>query len=44
VQRLPAPTLLDERVNMALTLMFFPIGLIGTLAKRNKLPSILNWD
>lgn len=29
---------------MALGLMFFPLGLVGTLAKRGKLPRILNWD
>lgn len=29
---------------MALTLMFFPLGLVGTLAKHRRLPRILNWD
>lgn len=29
---------------MALTLMFFPLGLVGTLAKHRKLPRFLNWD
>ena len=29
---------------MALGLMFFPLGLIGTLAKKGRLPRILNWD
>jgi branched-chain amino acid transport system permease protein len=29
---------------MALTLMFFPLGLVGTLARYRKLPRILNWD
>lgn len=29
---------------MALTLMFFPLGLIGTLARYRKLPRALNWD
>lgn len=29
---------------MALTLMFFPLGLVGTLAKHRKLPRWLNWD
>ncbi|MDA8542546.1 branched-chain amino acid ABC transporter permease [Rhodobacteraceae bacterium] len=29
---------------MALTLMFFPLGLVGTLAKHRKLPRVLNWD
>lgn len=29
---------------MALALMFFPLGIIGTLAKNHRLPRILNWD
>lgn len=29
---------------MALTLMFFPLGLIGTLSRNRMLPRILNWD
>lgn len=29
---------------MALTLLFFPLGIVGTLAKAGKLPRILNWD
>lgn len=29
---------------MALGLMFFPLGVIGTLATKRKLPRILNWD
>ncbi len=29
---------------MALVLMFFPLGIIGTLARKGKLPRILNWD
>ncbi|MBB3319493.1 MULTISPECIES: branched-chain amino acid ABC transporter permease [unclassified Rhizobium] len=29
---------------MALGLVFFPLGLVGTLAKKGKLPRILNWD
>lgn len=29
---------------MMLTLMFFPLGIVGTLAKHRKLPRILNWD
>ena len=29
---------------MALTLMFFPLGLVGTLAFHRKLPRILTWD
>ena len=29
---------------MALSLMFFPLGIVGTLAKTNRLPKFLNWD
>ena len=29
---------------MVLTLMFFPNGIVGTLAQRKKLPRFLNWD
>lgn len=29
---------------MALGLMFFPLGLIGTLSKSGRLPRVLNWD
>lgn len=29
---------------MMLTLIFFPLGIVGTLAKHNKLPQFLNWD
>lgn len=29
---------------MALTLMFFPLGIVGTLAKIGRLPKFLNWD
>ena len=29
---------------MMLTLIFFPLGVVGTLAKYNRLPRILNWD
>ena len=29
---------------MMLTLIFFPLGVVGTLAKHNRLPRILNWD
>ncbi|MDK1387731.1 branched-chain amino acid ABC transporter permease [Sinorhizobium sp. 8-89] len=29
---------------MAVGLIFFPLGLIGTLAKKGKLPRVLNWD
>lgn len=29
---------------MAVGLIFFPLGLVGTLAKKGKLPRVLNWD
>ena len=29
---------------MMLSLMFFPLGIVGTLARHNRLPRILNWD
>ena len=29
---------------MMLTLIFFPLGIVGTLAKHGRLPRILNWD
>jgi branched-chain amino acid transport system permease protein len=29
---------------MVLTLMYFPNGIVGTLARKNKLPRWLNWD
>ena len=29
---------------MALALMFFPLGIVGSLAKAGRLPRILNWD
>ncbi|OCP36113.1 branched-chain amino acid ABC transporter permease [Ensifer sp. LC163] len=29
---------------MAIGLMFFPLGVIGTLARKDKLPRFLNWD
>lgn len=29
---------------MLLALMFFPLGIVGTLAKKGKLPRILDWD
>lgn len=29
---------------MALALMFFPLGIVGTLAQHRKLPRFLNWD
>ncbi|WP_424971789.1 branched-chain amino acid ABC transporter permease [Dinoroseobacter sp. S76] len=29
---------------MAAVLLFFPLGIVGTLAKAGKLPRVLNWD
>ncbi len=29
---------------MMISLMFFPLGIVGTLAKHRKLPRVLNWD
>lgn len=29
---------------MMISLMFFPLGIVGSLAQHNKLPRILNWD
>lgn len=29
---------------MMLSLMFFPLGIVGTLAKYKRLPRVLNWD
>lgn len=29
---------------MVLALMFFPLGIVGTLARHGRLPRILNWD
>lgn len=29
---------------MVVVLLFFPLGIVGTLAKHRKLPRILNWD
>lgn len=29
---------------MAICLIFFPLGIVGTLAKNHRLPRILNWD
>jgi branched-chain amino acid transport system permease protein len=29
---------------MLLALMFFPLGIVGTLARRGRLPRVLNWD
>ncbi|MDZ4136805.1 MAG: branched-chain amino acid ABC transporter permease [Paracoccaceae bacterium] len=36
--------ILGTGVIMAVTLMFFPLGIVGTLAFKGKLPRILNWD
>ena len=39
---------LDLRLNVTfrpeLTLMYFPNGIVGTLARKRKLPRFLNWD
>jgi branched-chain amino acid transport system permease protein len=29
---------------MILALLFFPNGIVGTLAQKNKLPRFLDWD
>jgi branched-chain amino acid transport system permease protein len=29
---------------MMISLMFFPLGIVGTLAQMGKLPRVLNWD
>ncbi|SLN65401.1 leucine/isoleucine/valine transporter permease subunit [Roseisalinus antarcticus] len=39
-----AVNIMATGVIMAVALMFFPNGIIGTLAKHRKLPRILNWD
>ncbi|MBB4956069.1 branched-chain amino acid transport system permease protein [Agrobacterium vitis] len=36
--------ILGTGVVMAAGLMFFPLGVVGTLAKKGKLPKVLNWD
>ncbi|WP_300041642.1 branched-chain amino acid ABC transporter permease [uncultured Paracoccus sp.] len=36
--------ILGTGVVMVLALMFFPLGIIGTLARKGKLPRLLNWD
>lgn len=36
--------ILGTGVIMAVCLMFFPHGIVGTLARKGKLPRILNWD
>ncbi len=39
-----AINILGTGVVMLITLMFFPLGIIGTLAKKNRLPRFLDWD
>ena len=29
---------------MVLVLLYFPLGIVGTLARHRRLPRILNWD
>jgi branched-chain amino acid transport system permease protein len=36
--------ILATGVVMVLVLMFFPLGIVGTLARKDKLPRVLNWD
>ena len=36
--------LLVTGVIMVLTLLYFPAGIVGTLAKKKKLPRFLDWD
>ena len=36
--------ILGTGVIMAISLMFFPLGIVGTLAKKGRLPRVLNWD
>lgn len=36
--------ILATGVLMVVVLMFFPLGIVGTLAKLHRLPRILNWD
>ncbi|MCF3643211.1 branched-chain amino acid ABC transporter permease [Rhizobium sp. TRM95111] len=36
--------LLGTGLVMAIVLMFFPLGVVGTLARKGKLPRVLNWD
>lgn len=36
--------ILGTGVVMLLTLMFFPLGVVGTLAKKGRLPRFLDWD
>jgi branched-chain amino acid transport system permease protein len=39
-----AINILGTGVVMLLTLMFFPLGIVGTLAKKGRLPRFLDWD
>jgi branched-chain amino acid transport system permease protein len=39
-----AINILGTGVVMLLTLMFFPLGIVGTLAKKRRLPRFLDWD
>ena len=39
-----AINILGTGVVMLLALMFVPLGIVGTLAKKRKLPQFLNWD
>lgn len=39
-----AINILGTGIVMLLTLMFFPLGIVGTLAKKRKLPRFLAWD
>lgn len=36
--------ILATGVLMVVVLMFFPLGIVGTLARHHRLPRILNWD
>lgn len=39
-----AINILGTGIVMLLTLMLFPLGIVGTLAKKGKLPRFLDWD
>jgi branched-chain amino acid transport system permease protein len=39
-----ALNILGTGIVMLLTLMFFPLGIVGSLAKKRKLPRFLDWD
>jgi branched-chain amino acid transport system permease protein len=39
-----AINILGTGVVMLVTLMFFPHGIVGTLAKKGRLPRFLDWD